>query len=368
MADTTAVEVWVGTRKGAFAFRSSKDRKKWEARGPFFGGEEVHHVAQDRRKPERLYAAVGNAWFGSHLHASSDGGKTWSLAENGLTLKGVKLPESKGPATLKRIWHIEPGAADEPGVVYLGAEPGCLFVSRDDGGNWEVVKGLTQHPTRKQHWMPGAGGMMVHSIQALGKGRVVAGISAGGAFVTSDAGKTWTAFNAGVLTDFQAEKFPEAGQCVHKLLAHPVKRDALYQQNHCGVYRTKFGAKKWTDVSKGLPSRFGFALAVPAAEAQTLFTVPIVSPGARHVPEGKLRVGRSRDGGKSWELLTKGLPQKNAYVLVLREAMASDDCDPAGVYFGTSSGTVFCTRDAGDSWGLLAEHLPPVYSVTAALA
>lgn len=366
MAKANTVEVWVGTRKGAFAFRS-KDRKKWETAGPFFVGEEVHHVAQDPRKPERYYASAGNAWFGSHLHASSDGGRTWALSEDGLTLKGVKLPETK-ESTIKRIWHIEPGAADEPGVVYAGADPGALFISRDDGANWEVVKSLTLHPTRKKEWMPGAGGMMVHSIQALGKGRVIVGLSVAGAFVTSDSCKTWTPFNGGVLVDFRPVKFPEVGQCVHKLLAHPIRREALYQQNHCGVYRTKLGAKKWTDVSKGLPSRFGFALAIPAAEEQTMFTIPTVSPQERFVPEGKLRVGRSRDGGRSWELLTKGLPQENAYTLVLREAMASDARDPAGVYFGTSSGGVFYTRDAGDSWQVLAQNLPPVYSVTTAVS
>ncbi len=362
----SSVEVWVGTRKGAFSFRS-KDRKKWQTSGPLFGGEEVHHVVQDHRKPERFYAVAGSTWFGSHLHTSSDGGKTWSLSENGLTLAGIKLPESK-ESTLKRMWHVEPGATDEPGVVYLGAEPGVLFRSGDDGANWEIVKGLTLHPTRKTTWMPGAGGMMVHSIQALGKGRVIAGISAAGAFLTTDNCKTWTPYNAGVLTDFQPEKFPETGQCVHKLLAHPRNSNALYQQNHCGVYRTKIGAKKWTDVSKGLPSRFGFCLAVPAGEKETMFTIPIISPGERFVPEGKLRVGRSRDGGKNWELMTKGLPQHNAYVLVFREAMASDDHDEAGVYFGTSSGTLFYSRNAGDSWQVLAENLPPIYSVSTAVA
>ena len=208
---------------------------------------------------------------------------------------------------------------------------------------------------------------MVHSIQCLGKGRLIVGMSVAGSFRSSDNGKTWAPFNGGVLADFAPVKYPEIGQCVHKLLAHPRRPEALYQQNHCGVYRARFTGEKWTDISKGLPTRFGFALAVPAAEDQTLFTVPIDSPERRFVPEGKLRVGRSRDGGKTWELLTKGLPQRNAFALVLREAMASDDRDPAGVYFGTSTGTVFCTRNAGDSWQVLAEHLPSIYSVTVAV-
>lgn len=347
-----SLQVWAGTRKGAFVF-SSRDRKKWNVDGPFFKGEEVHHVAQDPRDPKRLFAAAGNAWFGSHLHCSEDGGKTWKVSEDGLSVK--------------RIWHIAPGAADEPGVVWLGADPGALFRSADNGASWEPVKGLNEHPTRAK-WTEGAGGMMVHSIQPLGKGRVIVGISAAGAFRTSDSGKTWEPFNGNVLTDFQPTKFPEVGQCVHKLKAHPKKRDALYQQNHCGVYRSRFTAEKWQDISKGLPTRFGFALAVPAAEEQTLFTIPIQSAEERYTPEGKLRVARSRDNGKTWEFLTKGLPQKNAYSLVLREAMTSDDHDPAGVYFGTSSGNIFYTRDAGDSWHLMAGNLPPIYSTSVAHA
>jgi len=373
MARQSTVTIWAGTRKGAFAF-SSKDRKKWSCDGPFFGGQEVHHVAQDPRDPRRHYAAVGNAWFGSHLHASSDGGKTWQISEKGLEVKGITAKSwqvtEKGmemkevpDATLKRIWHVAPGADDEPGVIYLGAEPGVLFRSGDNGASWEMVDGLCKHPSREK-WTPGAGGMMVHSIQALGKGRVIVGISAAGAFRSSDAGKTWTPFNGNVRCDFAPVKFPEVGQCVHKLKAHPRDPNALYQQNHCGIYRADFADEKWTDISKGLPTRFGFALAVPAAEKRTLFTIPIDSAEERFVPQGKLRVARSRDGGKSWKLLAKGLPQSGAYVLILREAMSSDDRDPAGVYFGTSTGTLWHTRDAGDSWHALAENLPPIYSVS----
>jgi photosystem II stability/assembly factor-like uncharacterized protein len=376
MPSKPAVRIWVGTRKGAFAF-TSKDRKKWDMDGPFFGGQEVHHVTQDPRDPKRYYAAVGNAWFGPHLHASTDNGKTWQISDKGLEIKGITgktwqvtekgmeltdLPD----ATLKRIWHIAPGAVDEPGVVYLGADPGVLFRSGDNGTNWEMVPGLCNHPTRPK-WTPGAGGMMVHSIACLGKGRVIVGISAAGAFRSSDAGKTWQAFNGNVRTDFAPDKYPEVGQCVHKLKAHPRNPNAVYQQNHCGVYRADFNGEKWNDISEGLPSRFGFALAVPAAEKQTLFTVPVISAEERFVPGGKLRVARSRDGGRTWKLLTKGLPQSNAFVLVLREGMASDDRDPAGIYFGTSSGGLFYSRNAGDSWQPLSLNLPPVYSVSTGL-
>jgi photosystem II stability/assembly factor-like uncharacterized protein len=351
-------QVWVGTKKGAFAL-STKDRVDWELQGPFLPQDEVHHIAQDPRDPARFYAAAGSAWFGPHLKASVDGGRTWELSEKGLTMEGIE------GATLARIWHIAPGAEDEPGVVYLGADPGAFFRSDDWGANWRRCDGLTQHPTRAQ-WSPGGGGMMVHSIQPLGKGRVIAGVSAAGAFRSNDGGESWEPFNQGVLADFRLDKFPEVGQCVHKLKAHPTRRDDLYQQNHCGVYRAGYEDTAWTDISGGLPSRFGFCLAVPAAEERTLFTVPIFGAERRYVPDGRLRVARSRDGGDTWELLSEGLPQSDAYVLVLREAMSSDDSDPAGIYFGTSTGTVFYSRDAGDHWQVLAQYLPPVFSVSVA--
>jgi hypothetical protein len=351
------VSVWLGTRKGAFVCRS-RDRKKWTVEGPMFRGTEVNHVAVDPREPNRLYAAVNSAWFGPHIHASTDGGKTWKTSEDGLAIQCL-------PGTsLARLWRIEPGAADESGVVYAGGDPGALFRSCDWGVSWTEVESLTNHPTRPK-WEPGAGGLCLHSIQCLGGGRVVVGISAAGAFRSTDKGASWEPFNQGVRADFLPEKFPEVGQCVHKLLAHPRNPDALYQQNHCGIYRAKFNARKWTDISRGLPSRFGFGLAIPAAEPDTMFTVPIESPEFRCSPEGKFRVARSRDGGKSWTLLTRGLPQKNAHLLVLREAMSSDALSPAGVYVGTTAGQVFHTADAGDRWSILAENLPPVISVAA---
>jgi photosystem II stability/assembly factor-like uncharacterized protein len=355
---TSKLTVWIGTRKGAFAF-STRNRKTWSVDGPHFRGLEVNHISQDTREPRRLYAAVNSAWFGPHIHASTNGGKTWKLSEKGLELKCVS------DQSLKRIWHIRSGHADEPGVVYAGADPGALFRSRDWGATWEEVPSLTNHSTRAK-WNPGAGGMCLHSIQCLGKGRVVIAISAAGAFRTLDGGATWAPFNGGVRADFMPDKFPEVGQCVHKLLSHPREPESLYQQNHCGIYRGKLTADRWTDISRGLPSRFGFGLAVPAAEPRTLFTVPIESAEYRCNPDAKFRVARSRDAGKTWKLLTRGLPQRNAHLLVLREAVTSDDLDPAGVYVGTTSGQVFHSADAGENWRLLADNLPAVYSVSAA--
>jgi hypothetical protein len=352
------VEVWIGTRKGAFVVRS-KDRRKWKIEGPHFRGWEVNHVVQDPREPNRYYAAVNSAWFGPHIHSSEDGGKTWHLAEKGLELRGV--PNE----SLKRIWHLRPAPADQPGVVFAGGDPGVLFRSNDWGQSWLQVDSLTLHETRAK-WTPGAGGMCLHSIQCLGGGRMIVAISAAGAFRSSDAGGTWEAYNQGVRADFRPDKFPEVGQCVHKLLMHPRKPDQLYQQNHCGMYRAKFDGKKWTDINRGLPTRFGFALAVPAAETETLLSVPMEGAEYRCNLKGKLEVARSRDGGKTWTFLSRGLPVRDAHITVLREAMSSDKESPAGVYFGTSTGAVYYTRTAGDSWDVLAANLPPVYSVTVA--
>lgn len=352
--------IWLGTRKGAFVCRS-KDRKTWKIQGPHFRGWEVNHVVQDPRDPRRHYAAVNSAWFGPHIHSSEDGGKSWHLAEKGLELRD--LPGE----TLKRVWNICPGDADQPGVVWAGGDPGVLFKSEDWGQSWNQISSLTLHPTRSQ-WTPGAGGMCLHSIQCLGGGRMVVAISAAGAFRSLDSGASWEPYNTGVRADFQPDKFPEVGQCVHKLLAHPRDPEMLYQQNHCGVYRSKLNGKKWTDLCRGLPSRFGFALAVPASEDETLFTVPMEGAEYRCNLDGTLNVARSRDGGKTWKLLNRGLPKRDAHVTVLREAMDSDPLSPAGVYFGTSTGAAYYTRDAGESWQILAENLPPIYSVTVAHA
>lgn len=334
----------------------SRNRKSWSVEGPVFRGMEVNCVAQDPREPERLYAAVNSAWFGAHIHTSTDGGKEWKLSEDGLGVKS--LPNT----SLVRVWSIAAGAADEPGVVYAGGDPGVLFRSGDWGKSWEEVTALNNHATRDR-WHPGAGGMCLHTIQPLGAGRMIVAISAAGAFRTSDGGATWTAFNQGVRADYSPEKYPEIGVCVHKIKVHPKDPNMLYQQSHDGVYRGRFDGKKWTDVSRGLPSRFGFGLAVPAGEDETMFTVPIESSEYRCTPEGKFRVARSRDGGKTWKLLSRGLPQKNANILVLREAMTSDDRSPAGVYVGTTNGQLFHTADGGETWSALAEYLPAVISV-----
>jgi hypothetical protein len=350
--------LWVGTRKGAFVLRTN-DRKQWSIEGPLFRGNEVNSIVQDPRDPAVVYAAVHTLWFGPHLHVSRDAGTTWSLSEPGLAIKS--LPDT----SLLRIWHVQPGHASDPGVVWAGGEPGALFRSNDWGASWDEVSSLTAHPTRSQ-WTPAMGSISLHSIQCVSKQRVLAAVSVGGAYRSNDGGASWQPFNANVRADFlpEANRFPEVGQCVHKLLVHPGDPDMLYQQNHCGVYRARSNATKWTDVTDGLSTRFGFALALPAAEKDTLFTVPMESADFRCNPDGRFRVACSRDRGKTWELLTKGLPQRHAHLGVLRAAMYADPLSPAGVYVGTTGGTLFYSRNSGRQWQVLAPYLPPVYSIT----
>jgi hypothetical protein len=355
----TKVTIWVGTRKGGFTFRSN-DRKRWGIEGPLFRGCEVNHLVQDPRNPKLAYAAVTSWWFGPHLERSQDGGKTWKLSEAGLELKCV--PET----SLKRIWYIQPGHAEEPGVVWAGGEPAALFRSDDWGQTWQEVPSLTAHSTRSQ-WTPAMGSLSLHSIQCPVKSCVIAGISVGGAFRSYDNGENWEPFNGNVRADFQPKKSLTVGQCVHKLLSHPAEPEMLYQQNHCGVYCARWDASRWTDITRGLPTRFGFGLALPAAEKETLFTVPMDSPEFRCNPDGKFRVACSRNRGKNWKLLTEGLPQKHAHLTVFRDAMCADSLAPAGVYVGTESGTLFYSRDSGTRWQVLAEHLPSIYSVTASV-
>jgi len=252
------------------------------------------------------------------------------------------------------------------GCCVAGGEPAALFRSYNWGRNWTEVASLTAHPTRSL-WSEAMGSISLHSIQCPAKGRLLAAISVGGTYRSNDSGAQWEPFNGNVRADFLPElkRFPEVGQCVHKLLAHHAEPQMLYQQNHCGVYRAKMDASKWTDISRGLPTRFGFGLALPAAEKQTLFTVPMESSEFRCNPKGQFRVACSRNGGISWEFLTKGLPQKHAHLTVFRDGICADSLDPAGVYVGTETGTVFHSRDSGERWQVLAEYLPPIYSVTA---
>jgi photosystem II stability/assembly factor-like uncharacterized protein len=349
-----------GTKKGLFFFTST-DRRNWELLGPFQNGREINHAIYDGRSG-RIYATSNDAWFGSELVWSADLGKSWATAK-----QNPAFEESSG-LKLERLWHIEPGRASEPQVLYAGVAPAALFRSDDGGQTWSEITSLTQHPSRPK-WHPGAGGLCLHSIVVdnANANRMFVGISAVGVFRTDDGGANWEVANKGTRAEFLPEKYPEFGQCVHKLLVADPKQSLLFQQNHCGVYRSADAGRSWQEITAGLPSDFGFPLGIHPRQPETIYVIPLKGAEFRCPPEGKLRVFRSRDGGKSWEGMDRGLPQENAFVGIYREGMAIDSLNPAGVYFGTNTGKIFQSDDEGDSWRLLADNLPPVYSISVAV-
>jgi photosystem II stability/assembly factor-like uncharacterized protein len=349
----------LGTRKGAFLLRSDWKRRQWRIEGPYFAGREVNHVVRDGRTG-RVWAAVNSAWHGSSLQVSEDGGQRWTKCAH-----GPGFAPGRG-LTLNRLWRVQPDRASRPGTLWCGADPGALFRTDDGGATWREVAGLTQHATRER-WDAGGGGMMVHSILLDPDGKSMsAAISVAGFFHSEDDGATWQPRNRGVLADFQSEPYPEVGQCVHAMAASPRHAEWIFQQGHCGVFRTRDGGRKWEDVSAGLPSRFGFALAAHPREEQTLYVVPETSSHHRYFADARLSVWRSEDGGDSWRALTRGLPARHAYQEVLRHALAADACDPAGLYLGTTGGQLYCSLDRGASWRLVHAHFPAILSVEAA--
>ncbi|MFN2470382.1 MAG: WD40/YVTN/BNR-like repeat-containing protein [Gaiellaceae bacterium] len=354
-----AVVILVGTRKGLFLLRGDDARRQWTLEEPTLSGWEVFHAMQDPRDGT-LYAATNSWAYGPTVHRSEDAGQSWMRAEE------IGLPEQSG-LKLEKSWHVESGTATEPDTVFLGAAPGVLLRSDDRGSTWKAVPGILEHPTRER-WHPGAGGMCCHSIQLdpLEDGRLYVGISAAGVFRTEDGGETWAPANKGTAADFLPEKYPELGQCVHKLLLHPERPDRLWQQNHCGVYRSDDRGESWERLDgNGLPSDFGFGLALHPRDPDTAFVIPEDGAENRVVADGRLGVYRTRDAGASWELLSDGLPER-AWTGVLREGMASDRLEPAGVYVGTQSGSVYVTPDEGGAWIEAASQLPPILSIEVA--
>jgi hypothetical protein len=358
------VIVLVGTMKGAFVLRSNGTRKKWEAGGPYAIGSPVYAMAFDQRQGRRrLWFSQQSFRWGTVLCSSDDYGKTITEPET----YSVKFPVDSKLA-LKNIWQICMGRASEPDKIYCGVEPSALFESKDAGQTWSPVSGLLEHPHRPR-WTPGGGGMCLHTIlpDPVDPRRMIIAMSTGGAYRTDDGGATWQARNQGVRAEFLPEKYPEFGQCVHKIVQHPSRPERLFLQNHWGLYRSDDGGNSWKDIAKGVPSDFGFCMVIHPHDPDTVYIVPIESDAYRCTPEGKLRVYRTSNAGASWEALSRGLPQKNALETVVRDAMATDGCDPAGIYFGTRSGKVYGSSDDGKSWQAIIEGLPPVVCVRAAL-
>ena len=352
------VLVFIGTRRRLFVARSDAERARWAISPPLLEGREVYHAFLDPRDRTTAWAATAHTVWGAHVHRSDDRGATWQVLE--------EAPHHADSRGVQAVWFLAPGPAHRPDTLYAGIEPAGLFVSHDRGARWEPSP-LNAHPTTAT-WQPAGGSLALHSIlvDPRDPDRIYCAVSAGGVYRSDDGGRTWHPKNRGVLADFLPHPFPEAGQCVHKLLLHPRRPDRLYQQNHCGVYRSDDGGESWTDVSAGLPSRFGYALALDPRDPDVAYVVPEESSHMRTVVGGRLAVWRTTDAGASWHPLTRGLPQSHAYVSILREGLAADDLEPLGLYLGTSSGHLFASRDGGESWELVAGFLPRILSVTAA--
>lgn len=383
---TLPLLVLLGTRKGAFVLETDHRHDRVRLRGPLCGAMPIGHLAWDPAQGA-LLAGAGSPWYGPIVWRSTDLGATWSSSGAGLTFEDGTQPS---PATtdapmpadspsqpasdpiidtaamppaqgVVRVWSLVPAH----GAIYAGVEPAGLFRSEDGGITWQHMAGLREHPTRPG-WQPGNGGLMAHTIIAhpADEKRMWVGISSVGLFHTADGGGTWEPRNHGVRADFMPDPYPETGQCIHKAVLHPARPEVLFQQNHCGMYRSRDGGLSWQDIGAGLPSRFGFPIAVHPHDPRTIWTVPLSEADqGRYMPDGAAAVWMSRDEGDTWTRLSDGLPQRDAYLGVLREALATDSLDPAGLYAGTSTGQLFASRDEGRSWRLLADFLPPISSV-----
>lgn len=364
----SGVRVLVGTRKGAFILTAGGKRDRWEVSGPHFAGWEIYHVKGSPADPNRLYVSQSSGWFGQTVQRSCDGGKTWEAVGNQFAYEGTPgthqwYDGTQHPWEFKRVWHMEPSLHD-PDTVYAGVEDAAIFRTTDAGQTWQELPGLRE---AKGHlWQPGAGGMCLHTIvQDPGnRDRLFIAISAAGAFRTDDGGKAWRPINRGLKSQYELpDPDADVGHCVHRIAMHPSRPEVLYMQKHWDVMRSDDAGDSWHEVSGNLPTDFGFPIEVHAHEPETIYVVPITSDSFHYPPDGKLRVYRSRTGGNEWEPLTRGLPQRNCYVNVLRDAMAVDRLDPCGVYFGTTGGQVYVSPDGGDRWDAIVRDLPAVLSV-----
>jgi photosystem II stability/assembly factor-like uncharacterized protein len=388
----SGVRVLVGTKKGAFILTSDEKREKWDISEPHFAGWELYHLKGSPVDPNRIYASQSSGWFGQIIQRSDDGGLTWhqpgtAPGEPTVTPEGFPMGESnkfvydtseetgkpitthqwydgsQHPWEFKRVWHLEPSLSD-PDTVYAGVEDAALFRSTDGGKNWQELSGLRGHVSGPE-WMPGAGGMCLHTIllDPSNDQRMFVAISAAGSFRTDDGGQTWKPINKGLHSNFMPNPEAKVGHCVHRIAMHPSRPSTLFMQKHWDIMRSDDAGDSWREVSGNLPTDFGFPIDVHAHEPETIYVVPIKSDSEHFPPDGKLRVYRSRNGGNEWEALTNGLPQSNCYVNVLRDAMAVDSLDSCGIYFGTTGGQVYVSPDSGDHWTPIAEHLPGVLSV-----
>jgi hypothetical protein len=366
----SGVRLLVGTRKGAFVLTADGKRRSWDVSGPHFGGWEIYHVKGSPAQPNRLYASQSSGWFGQVIQRSDDGGKTWAPVGNTFAYDGEPGPhkwydDTPHPWEFKRVWHFEPAPGD-PDTVYAGVEDAGLFKTTDGGQTWAELPGLRRHETGSE-WHPGAGGLCLHTIllDPTNPARIFVAISAAGAFRSDDGGATWRPINRGLRSQYIPDPEALVGHCVHRITLHRSRPSTLFMQKHWDVMRSDDAGDSWREVSGNLPTDFGFPIEVHPHEPDTVFVVPIKSDSEHYPPDAKLRVYRSRSGGGEWEAMTKGLPQKDCYVNVLRDATSVDTLEPCGVYFGTTGGQVYGSADGGESWTAIVRDLPSVLSVEA---
>jgi photosystem II stability/assembly factor-like uncharacterized protein len=387
----SGVRLLVGTVKGAFVIESDGTRKKWKVNGPHFAGWEIYHMKGSPADPDRIYCSQSSGWFGQVIQRSDDGGKTWEAPGGGVTKSPQGWPQGESnrfvydtssetgkpltthqfydgtqhPWEFKRVWHLEPSLTD-PDTAYAGIEDAALFRTVDGGHSWQELSGLRGHGTGPR-WQPGAGGMCLHTIllDPADPKRIFVAISAAGAFRSDDAGKNWKPINKGLRSQFLPDQDAEVGHCVHRIAQHGANPNVLFMQKHWDVMRSDDAGDNWHEVSGNLPTDFGFVIDVNTNEPETVYVVPIKSDSEHYPLKGHLRVYRTRTGGNEWEPLTKGLPQRNCYVNVLRDSMTVDKLDPCGVYFGTTGGQVYGSADGGDNWKAIVHDLPRVLSVEA---
>ena len=341
----------VGTRKGLFLLRARDLRNSWQVEGPMLDGWGVFHAIVDERD-STIFAAANHLVYGPTVQRSSDGGTTWRRSQQ------ISLAANSG-AIVEATWHVRPGRPQEPGTLYLGGDPAFLCRSDDGGETWQAIRGILEHPTRDR-WPPSRGGLMIHSIQLdpADLQRMYVAVSGGGTFRSDDGGATWDPKNKDVEFDLVPDPYPDVGQCVHKLLLHPAQAGRLWQQNHCGVYRSDDRGDTWERLDRnGLPGPFGFTIMLDPTDPDVAVVIPEKAYEYHTTVDG-LGVYRTRDGGQTWERIVHGLPQQ-AWAAVLREASAFDS---ESMYFGTQSGSFFALTN-GDRWVEAVRHLPPILSV-----
>jgi hypothetical protein len=354
------VTLFVGTKKGLFRVRYEPDQSEWTIDGPHIEGYEIIHSCQSATDPDTVFAAATHPVWGSHIYRSRDRGDSWE------TLSSVPHHETdRYQSSLRAIWYLTTTADGK--TLIAGIDPPGLFVSQDEGENWQAVEGLNDHETRSS-WHASRGIFAVHSIYVdpSDSDKMVVAISAGGAYRSGDGGTTWEPSNEGVRAENLPDRYPPSGHNIHRLIMHPKMPRRLYRQCYNGTYRSDDGGCSWLEISDGLPSDFGYAIAVDPNDPETVFQIPETSAQMRTTVDGKLRVYRSRNGGLAWESASHGLPQSDVYVTVLREAIDTDSAQPCGVYFGTSGGQLFASRNSGDHWELVAAYLPKILSVKVA--